>query len=170
MAGKFGPWTAVLSGLPYDVQSTLYTYLMGANNIPPAQTVYRMPLLVATSRQTLASGGTAQASFKFNALSVVYGLSGSFFAAGGVSTVSRDLINLQVTFNNGSTTWIGSSDQPCALSSVGDGNHPTRLDPILAKRSDTWNITLTAGTLAATSYSTITAHGIQLYSTAGAFG
>ena len=170
MAGKFGQWTTVLSGLPYDVQASLYTYLMGANNIPPAQTVYRMPLLVATDRLTLTSGGSASGSFKYNALTVVYGLSSSFWVTGGVLTAERSLIDLKVTFNNDQTTWIGSNDQPCSLSSIGDGDHPTRTDPLLAKRSDTWNVTLTAGTLAATSYARVTAHGIQLYSTAGAFG
>ena len=172
MAGKFGAWTAVLSGLPFDVQATLYTYLVGANNIPDARSVYRMPLLTCTSRLTITAGGNATGSFKFNALSVIYGLSASFQEEStAITDVHRDEIDLKITFNNGSTTWIGSSDQPCSLSSVGDGDHPTRLDPLLSKRSDVWNVTLTdSGTVAATAYSRVTVHGIQLYSTAGAFG
>ena len=90
-------------------------------------------------------------------------------ATGLTTPVYADEVNIQINFNQGATVWIGSNAEPCQLGSIGDANHTTRLDPVVATRNDVWNLTLTgqAGLLNNV-FSTVTLHGVKLYNAGGA--
>lgn len=172
--GRWGRWSTLLAGLPYDVQAALYNRLEPRTDLNP-DSCYRLPILHAVPRLTVTPGGTSTSSWRFLSLSAVYGVSKSFsnetLNAGGnqPTLVHPDEVNIQITFNQGATVWIGSNAEPCQLGSIGDANHTTRVDPVVATRNDVWNLTLTgqAGLLNNV-FSTVTLHGVKLYNAGGA--
>lgn len=174
---RWGNWTELLSGLPFDVQSRLYYVLSNYEGLNPAS-CYRLPFLSSTQRQQVAAGGQAVDQWRFVTLTSVYGISTSFsnetVGAGGIGVsdltpVYPDEVNVNINFNNAATTMFGTAQEPCTLGSIGDRNHATRIDPITAVRNDTWNITWQgqAGLLNPI-FSTVTLHGVKIYSASGA--
>jgi hypothetical protein len=174
---RFGEFSRVLAGLPYDVQAQLYAQLSHRRDINP-DTLYRLPMIHATNRLTIAAGGTVQASWRISTLSAIYGLSASFSnetgtaVPGNVSTATlayRDEVTFQIQFNQGQTSWIGQAGEPVSLSSIGDGNHVTRMDPIVAHRQDVWDLSVTGDAgLVNNIFTRMTLHGVQIYSASGA--
>jgi hypothetical protein len=173
-AGRWGRWSTLLAGLPYDVQAALYNRLAPRNDLTP-DTCYRLPLLFSVNRLTIPVGGTATSSWRFLSLSAIYGISKTFsnetLTAGNnlATLVYPDEVNIQVNFNEGATVWIGSNAEPCSLGSIGDSGEVTRVDPIIATRNDVWDLTLTgqAGMLNAV-FGTVTLHGVKIYNAGGA--
>ena len=172
-SGRWGRWSGVLAGLPYDVQAVMFARLQFFN-LDPAQ-VYRLPLLVTTPRLALAVGGVANSSFTFQSLSAVYGISHQFdnetlTAGNNLATLCYPSeLQLQIQFNEGATTWLGSVQEPCRMSSIGDANSVTRVDPVIAARNDTWNVQVTAdATLLNAVFETVCLHGVKFYNASGA--
>ena len=174
---KWGQWTELLSGLPYDVQSRLFYYLDNYQGLNPA-TCYRLPYLASTQRANIAIGGQAVDAFRFLTCTAVYGISGSLenetgsaapFNVSNLTAVYGSEVAVQIDFNNGATTWLGSAQEPFFLSSMGDKNHISRLDPIVAVKNDQFNVTWRgAAGLANAVFSTITLHGVKIYAASGA--
>ena len=176
--GRWGKWSTLLAGLPYDVQAALFERLRDRNDLRPAQ-CYRLPIVFSTPRLTVPVGGTATAAWQFLSLSAVYGVSRSFenepiFPAGtggisGVSLCYPAEVSININFNQGATNWIGSAAEPCKLASIGDADHPTRVDPICPNRNDIWTLTLTGdATILNPIFSNVTLHGVKLYNAGGA--
>ena len=172
-AGRWGQWSTLLAGLPYDVQAALYNRLKPRTDLSP-HSCYRLPILHSVTRLTVAPGGTATNSWRFLSLSAVYGISKSFSNETGATSAGQTLafpdeVNIQINFNEGATVWIGSNAEPCQLASIGDAGHVTRLDPVVATRNDVWDLTLTgqAG-LVNNVFSTVTLHGVKIYNAGGA--
>jgi len=176
---RWGQWGTLLAGLPYDVQAALYNRLADRTDLRAAQ-CYRLPLLYSTTRLTVAAAGTAQANWRFLSLTAVYGLSKTFDnetvqAAGvtagmsGLTAVYPSEVDLQINFNQGATTWIGSQAEPAQLGILGSAEAATRVDPICATRDDIWDLTLTgtAG-LANNVFATVCLHGVKIYNAGGA--
>lgn len=177
--GRWGAWSTLLAGLPYDVQAALFNRLHSRTDLNPAS-CYRLPLLYSTSRLTVAPAATATDSWRFLSLTAVYGISKTFDnetvqAAGvtagvsGLTAVYPSEVNAQITFNQGSTTWIGSNAEPANLGIIGSADTPTRVDPIVATRDDVWDLTLTglAG-LANNVFASMCVHGVKIYNAGGA--
>jgi hypothetical protein len=172
-SGRWGRWSGVLAGLPYDVQAVMFARLQ-FYNLDPAQ-VYRLPLLVTTPRLALAVGGVANSSFTFQSLTAVYGISQQFDnetltgATGLTTPCYPSELQLQIQFNEGATTWLGSIQEPCRMGTIGDANHVTRVDPVIAARNDVWNVQITAdATLANAVFDTVALHGVKFYNASGA--
>lgn len=170
--GRWGKWSELLAGLPYDVQAIMSARLR-FYNLDPAQ-CYRLPLLVTTPRMTVAAGGTAQSSIQLTSLSAIWGLSQSFDNETGGTVSAATLVypselSLQVQLNNGATTWLGSTSEPCRMSAIGDSDHVTRVDPVAGNQNDVWNISVTGdATLANTVFSTVHFHGCKFFNASGA--
>ena len=171
---RWHPWSTLLAGLPYDVQAALYNRLKPRTDLDP-DTCYRIPLLFSTQRLTVAPGAATTSSWRFLSLTAVYGRSRAVDnetggTVAGATLVYPSEVNIQISFNQGQTLWIGSNAEPCTLASIGDagGLNATRVDPIVATRDDVWNLALTgqAG-LANNVFSTVTLHGVKIYSAGG---
>lgn len=184
--GRWGRWSTLLAGLPYDVQAALFNRLAPRNDLNP-DSCYRLPILFSTPRLTVNAGAATVSNWRFLSLTAVYGISKSFSnetvqAAGvtagvaGLTATWPDEVNIQISFNQGSTVWIGSNAEPCTLASIGSagggdlgGSGPTRVDPIVATREDQWTLTLTGqAALANAVFSTVTLHGTKIYNAGGA--
>lgn len=177
--GKWGRWSTLLAGLPYDVQAAFYNRLAPRQDLDPSM-CYRLPYLTSIPRQTIAAGATSTASYRFLSLTAVYGISKTFdnetvqavgttAGVSGLTAVYPSEVAVQISFNQGTTTWIGSTSEPCNLGVIGDANDITRVDPICATRDDVWEIFLTGDAgLANNVFSTVTLHGVKLYSANGA--
>ena len=165
ITGNWGAWSEVLAGLPYDVQSRLYYTLANYQGVNPA-TCYRLPLLASTQRQAIAPGGQAVDAWRFTTLTAVYGISGTIenetVAAAGsgianLTPVYGSEVAVQIDFNNGSTTFLG------------DKNHTTRMDPVIAVQNDQWNVTWRGNAALLNGvFSAITLHGVKIYAATGA--
>ena len=179
MSDKWEGWGRLLAGLPYDVQAQLFSHLVNRRDLNPRQ-CYRLPLLFSCDRMTVTAGGTANSSWRFETLSAVYGVSNSFdnetyeavgttAGVSGLSAVYPSECNLQITFNQGQTYWIGGTSNQAGLDAVGTKDHVTRVDPIIAQRQDTWDIQIDGNAgLANTVYSRTTLHGVKIFGTGGA--
>jgi hypothetical protein len=175
--GKWGAWSELLAGLPYDVQSRLYYTLSNYQGVNPAS-CYRLPLLASTQRQAIAPGGQAVDAWRFTTLTAVYGVSGTIenetVGAGGIGVsdltpVYGSEVGVQIDFNNGSTTFLGTAQEPFFLSSMGDRNHTTRMDPVIAVQNDQWNVTWRGNAALVNGvFSAITLHGVKIYAATGA--
>jgi hypothetical protein len=176
--GRWGRWSTLLAGLPYDVQSALYERLKDRSDLRPQQ-CYRLPIIFSSQRLNVTVGGTANDSWRFLSLSAVYGISKSFenetiFAGGtggisGVSLAYPGEVGINISFNEGATNWIGSASEPCSLASIGDANHVTRMDPICPARNDVWDLALTGDAAMVNAvFSRVTLHGVKLYNAGGA--
>jgi len=176
--GRWGRWSTLLAGLPYDVQAALYNRLQPRVDLNPAS-VYRLPYLTSIPRQTVAAGATNTASYRFVTLTAIYGISKTFdnetvqavgttAGVSGLTAVYPSEVAVQISFNQGTTTWIGSTSEPCNLGVLGDANNITRVDPIIATNTDVWDIFLTGdAALANNVFSTVTLHGVKLYGANG---
>lgn len=177
--GRWGAWSTLLAGLPYDVQAALYNRLHSRTDLNPAS-CYRLPLLFSTQRLTVAAGATATASWRFLSLTAVYGLSKTFdnetvqavgttAGVSGLTAVYPSEVGLQINFNQGSTTWIGSNAEPAQLGIIGSAESATRVDPIVATRDDVWDLTLAGdAALANNVFATVALHGVKIYNAGGA--
>ena len=177
-AGRWGRWSTLLAGLPYDVQAALFNRLQDRSDLNPAS-CYRIPLLFSTQRLTVNAGAATTSSWRFLSLTAVYGVSRSFENETGsaapanvsnLTPVYPSEVNIQISFNQGSTLWIGSAAEPCTLASIGKagGLDATRVDPVVATMNDVWNLTLTGNAaLANAVFSTVTLHGVKIYSAGG---
>lgn len=175
--GKWGKYSGIVAGLPWDVQAKVVGHLIQANVNPSA--LYRLPLLFSTDRLSITAGGSVTGSWRYETLSCVYGISASFsnetntnaaVTAGmsGLSLVWPDEVDMQVTFNQGQTYWVGGSSNKCSLAAIGSADHVSRLDPIMALKQDVWECQLDgqAG-MANTVYSRVTLHGVKFYGATG---
>ena len=166
-------WSQLLSGLPYDVQSALFNRLKDRTDLNPAA-CYRLPILFSTQRLTVNAGAQTTSSWRFLSLSAVYGISKTFDNETGGTVSAATLVYpsevaLNISFNEGATNWLGSAAEPCRLGSVGDPNHVTRMDPVVATRNDVWDLVLTGDAgLANAVFSTVCLHGVKIYNAGGA--
>ena len=175
--GKWGAWTTLLSGLPYDVQSRLYYVLSNYQGVDPS-TCYRLPLLSSTQRQTIPVGGQANDAWRFQTLTCVYGISATIenetVGGGGVGVsdltpVYGSEVAVQINFNNGATSFVGTAQEPAFLSNFGDPNHVTRMDPVTAVKNDQWTIQWNgAAGLLNQVFSVVNLHGVKIYQANGA--
>ena len=171
----WGDYSRLLAGLPYDVQAQLYSHLEHRKDLDPG-TLYRLPMLHSTARLQLLPGAQAIGVWRFLTLTATYGISVDFDNETGGSVAGATLVypsevNLSIDFNQGQTQWIGSNAEPCSLGALGDPSvsGPTRMDPIVAIRQDTWNLTLNADVaLANAVFCRVNLHGVKIYSATGA--
>ena len=109
----------------------------------------------------------------------MYGISASFdnetvAAAGvtagvsGLTPVYPSECDISLSFNQGQTFWLGGTSNLAGLDSIGDRDHVTRVDPIIASRTDVWDTQVDGdAALANGIFTRVTLHGVKLYSVGG---